>query len=137
MRLISIVLNAPSADQRASDSRALLGWGFRFYVTHQLYAAGDVLQDARIWHGAADTVPLGLDSDLLVTIPRDAYQDLDARMSFPGQLVAPAAQGEEFGSVEVVLDDETVAQAPLVALDAVGEGSFFQRLADTVVQWFQ
>lgn len=137
MRLISIVLDGPSADQRASDSRSLLGWGFRFYRTHQLYAAGDVLQEARIWNGAADTVPLGLERDMLVTIPRDAYEDLDARMSFPGRLGAPAAEGDELGSVEVVLGEDTVARAPLVALDAVDEGTFFQRMADTVVQWFQ
>lgn len=137
MRLISVVLDAPSADQRASDSRSLLGWGFRFYRTHQLYAAGDVLQEARIWNGAADNVPLGLERDLVVTIPRDAYEDLDARMSFPGRLVAPAAKGDELGSVEVVLGDETVARAPLVALNEVGEGTFFQRMADTVLHWFQ
>ncbi|MEX2576950.1 MAG: D-alanyl-D-alanine carboxypeptidase family protein, partial [Halofilum sp. (in: g-proteobacteria)] len=137
MRLISIVLNAPSDDQRSSDTRSLLSWGFRFYRTHQLYAADDVLQEARIWNGAHDTVALGLDHDLLVTIPRDAYEQLDARMSFPGRLIAPADEGAELGEVQVVLGEETVARAPLVALEAVGEGTFFQRMADTVVQWFQ
>lgn len=137
MRLISIVLNAPSADQRSADTRSLMTWGFRFYRTHQLYAAGEVLEQARIWHGAADEVPLGLENDLLVTIPRDQYDSLDARMSFPGQLAAPAAAGQELGSVEVVLGDETIAQAPLVALEPVAEGSLFQRMADTVLHWFQ
>lgn len=137
MRLISVVLNAPSDDKRSADTRALMSWGFRFYRTHQLYAAGEVLKRARIWHGAADEVPLGLENDLLVTIPRDRYDSLDARMSFPGQLVAPAAAGQQLGSVEVVLGDETVAQAPLVALESVAEGSLFQRMADTVLQWFR
>lgn len=137
MRLISVVLNAPSTDKRSADTRSLLSWGFRFYRTHQLYAAGDVLKRARIWNGAADEVPLGLEKDLLVTIPRDRYDALDARMSFPGKLVAPAAAGQQLGSVEVVLGEETIAQAPLVALEPVAEGSLLQRMADTVLQWFQ
>lgn len=137
MRLISIVLNAPSDDKRSADTRSLLSWGFRFYRTHQLYAAGEVLKRARIWQGAADEVPLGLENDLLVTIQRDQYDALDARMSFPGKLVAPAASGQQLGSVEVVLGEETVAQAPLVALESVAEGSFLQRMTDTVLQWFQ
>lgn len=137
MRLISVVLNAPSTDKRSADTRSLLSWGFRFYRTHQLYAAGDVLKRARIWNGAADEVPLGLEKDLLVTIPRDQYDALDARMSFPGKLVAPAAAGQQLGSVEVVLGEETIAQAPLVALEPVAEGSLLQRMADTVLQWFQ
>lgn len=137
MRLISIVLNAPTDEQRSSDSRALLAWGFRFFRTHRLYAAGDVLKEARIWKGAADQIPLGLERDLVVTIPRDQYDSLDARMSFPGQVVAPAAAGQQLGAVEVVLGDEKIAEAPLVALQAVAEGGFFQRMADTVVQWFR
>ncbi len=137
MRLISVVMNAPSADKRSADTRSLMTWGFRFYRTHQLYAAGEELKRARIWHGAADEVSLGLEDDLLVTIPRDQYDSLDARMSFPGKLVAPAAAGQQLGAVEVVLDDETIAQAPLVALESVAEGSLFQRMADTVLQWFQ
>jgi D-alanyl-D-alanine carboxypeptidase (penicillin-binding protein 5/6) len=137
MRLISIVLNAPSPDKRSADTRSLMSWGFRFFRTHQLYASGEVLKRARIWQGASDEVPLGLENDLLVTIQRDQYDSLDARMSFPGKLVAPAAAGQQLGSVEVVLGEETVAQAPLVALESVAEGSFFQRMTDTVLQWFQ
>jgi len=136
MRLISVVLGAPTEDQRASDSRSLLSWGFRFFETHKLYAAGDVLKKARIWEGAQDEVPLGLGSDLVVTIPKGEYDKLDAEMSFPGRLVAPADKGQELGTVKVKLGDEQVAQAPLVALEAVPQGNFFQRAVDTVLEWF-
>lgn len=137
MRLISVVMGAPSEDQRAADSRALLAWGFRFYETHRLYAAGDVLREVRIWEGARDTVPLGLDRDLVVTIPKGEYDNLDASMSFPGRLIAPAQKGDSLGTVSVTLNGEQVAAAPLVALDAVARGSFLQRATDTVIQWFQ
>lgn len=137
MRLISVVMGAPSEDRRAADSRSLLAWGFRFYETHRLYAAADVLREARIWKGARDVIPLGLERDLVVIIPTGEYDDLDASMSFPGRLVAPAQKGDALGTVTVTLDGEQVAEAPLVALEAVARGSFLQRAADTVIQWFQ
>jgi len=137
MRLISVVLGSSSEDQRVSDSRALLAWGFRFFETHKLYAAGDVLKEARIWEGAQDQVKLGLDRDLVVTIPKGEYDALDASMSFPGRLVAPASKGQELGTVKVTLKDQQVAQAPLVALEPVARGNFFQRAADTVMEWFE
>ena len=137
MRLISVVMGAPSEDQRAADSRSLIAWGFRFYDTHRLFATGEVLREARIWKGARDIVPLGLDRDLVVTIPRGEYENLDATMSFPGRLVAPARRGDTLGTVTVTLNGEQVAEAPLVALEAVARGNFLQRAADTVIQWFQ
>lgn len=137
MRLISVVLGAPSEDRRASDSRALLSWGFRFFETHRLYAAGETLEEARIWKGAQERIDLGLASDLHVTIPRGEYDNLQAEMSLPKRLEAPLQEGREVGSVQVMLDEETVASAPLVALHSVDRGSFLQRMVDTVLQWFE
>lgn len=136
MRLISVVMGAPSEDRRAADSRALLSWGFRFFETHKLYAAGEALEEARIWKGAQDQIALGLDTDLYVTIARGEYDNLRAEMSLPKRLEAPMTKGYEVGTVKVVLAEETVASAPLVALDTVERGSLFQRAADTVLQWF-
>ena len=137
MRLVSVVMGEPSEDARESSSRALLSWGYRFYASHRLYAAGEVLKEAPIWKGARDSVRLGLAEDLHVAIPKNAYDALEANMTFPGELVAPARKGEQLGRVTVKLDGETVAEAPLVALDEVAPGGFFQRMADAVLMWFQ
>ncbi len=137
MRLISVVMGEPSEDVRESSSRSLLSWGYRFYARHKLYAAGDVLKEAPIWKGARDQVRLGLASDLNVVIPQNAYESLEANMTFPGQLVAPAGKGEALGRVTVSLDGETLAEAPLVALDEVPAAGFLQRMADTVLLWFE
>jgi len=136
-RLISVVMGEPGEDVRESSTRSLLSWGFRFYETHKLYAAGETLQEARIWKGASDRVRLGLAEDLAVTIPRGRYDALQASMSLPGQLVAPASKGEQLGRVTVELEGETIAEAPLVALSDVAAGSFLQRMSDAVLQWFQ
>ncbi|MDZ7829306.1 MAG: D-alanyl-D-alanine carboxypeptidase family protein [Halofilum sp. (in: g-proteobacteria)] len=137
MRLISAVLGAPSEDQRVSDSRSLLSWGFRFFETHQLYAAGDVLKTTRIWKGARDQVDLGTESDVLVTIPRGEYDNLKAEVSMPRRLEAPVQEARRVGTVNVTLDGEAVAEVPLVTLQSIARGSFFQRMTDTVLQWFE
>lgn len=136
-RLISVVMGEPSENSRESSSRALLSWGNRFYKSHRLYAAGETLKEARIWKGTTDQVQLGLSEDLHVTIPKGEYDALEASMTFPGQLVAPAEEGEQLGRVTVKLDGEIVAEAPLVALSDVPAGSFFQRTTDAVLQWFE
>jgi D-alanyl-D-alanine carboxypeptidase (penicillin-binding protein 5/6) len=137
MRLISVVLGTKSDNARAEASQALLNYGFRFFETHKLYDAGSQLALSRVWKGAADNVALGLDKPLYATIPRGQYKALDASMTIDNRITAPLNKGQALGSVLVQLGDSVVAEQPLVALQAVGEGSFWQRLVDEALLYFE
>lgn len=136
-RLISVVMGSTSEAQRATDSQALLNWGFRFYETHKLYDAGKAIAKQKVWKGAADEIQLGVAEPLLVTVPRGKYPLLKPSMDVPKTLVAPIKKGQAIGSVKVMLDGKVVAQRPLVALAAVEEGGFFKRLWDEFWMWWE
>lgn len=136
MRLISVVMNSASEASRATESQALLNYGFRFFETHRLYASGEPLTDAKVWKGSVETVHVGLSRDLFVTIPRGRYDQLDASMDVLSSVIAPVDAGAELGKVRVMLGDEAMAEAPLVALEAVPPGNLWQRMRDHVRMWF-
>ena len=137
MRLIAIVLGTKSENARASEAQKLLTYGFRFFETHKLYRAGETLTQARVWKGEHETVPLGLAEDLFITIPRGSYDKLKATMRVAKKIIAPVKAGQRFGSVDIALAGENVAQRDLVALDSVGEGGFFGSLVDEVQLMFE
>jgi D-alanyl-D-alanine carboxypeptidase (penicillin-binding protein 5/6) len=137
MRLITVVMGTKSEEARAKASLALLNYGFRFYETHQLYADGEVVNEARIWKGAKDQLNLGVVNGLTVTIPRNQYKNLDARMSIDPKIMAPIAEGTVVGHVIVNLNGEEVANEPLVALEAIDEGGLWQQLRDGVLLWLE
>ena len=137
MRLITVVLGTKSANARVDASQALLNYGFRFFETHKLYDAGTQLATSRIWKGSTETVPLGLDQALYVTIPRGQYKSLDASMSIDERITAPVNEGQSLGSVQVKLSDELVADQPLVSLQQIGEGTFWQRISDEALLYFE
>ena len=136
MRLISVVLKDRSEDARAASSQALLNYGFRFYETRKLYGAGEPLRDARIWKGEQEMLPLGLLEDLYATFPRGRYNQLRASADFQPEIVAPARQGQVFGTLNVSMEGAVVAERELVALRDIAEGRWWQQLADSVVMWF-
>lgn len=136
MRLISVVLNTESEKSRASVSQSLLNYGFRFFETHKLYAAGEVLNRSRVWKGDSEKVSLGLLKDLYITIPRGSYGQLEAVMDVDANIVAPLDKGSQHGAVRVNLAEEEMLQTPLVALESVGEGSIFQIAKDHILQLF-
>jgi D-alanyl-D-alanine carboxypeptidase (penicillin-binding protein 5/6) len=136
-RLVSVVLGDTSENQRAVDSQALLNWGFRFYETHKLYDANKQIAKQKVWKGASDEVQLGVAEPLLVSLPRGKYAQLKPSMDVPKTLVAPIAKGQKIGMAKVTLDGKVVAQAPLVALNAVEQGGFFKRLWDEFWMWWE
>ena len=136
-RLISVVMGDTSENQRAVDAQALLNWGFRFYETHKLYEAGKPLQSLKLWKGQADVVKVGVTQPLLVSTPRGKYEHLKATIDLPKSLQAPIAKGQRIGTVKVLFDGKLIAQAPLVAQEAVEEAGVFKRLWHDLLMWWQ
>ena len=134
MRLISVVLGTDSKKARASVSQAVLNYGFRFFESHTLYDADEVLSRPRIWSGEFETLTVGLSDDLAVTIPRGAYDNLDATMDIDKNIEAPVAKGQQVGVVKVMLDGELLQSVPLVALESVNEGGILQKAKDYVLR---
>ena len=130
MRVISVVLGTDSKKSRANVSQALLNYGFRFYESHTLYTADEVLSRPRIWSGEFQNLTVGLAEDLAIAIPRGAYDKLDATMDIDKNIEAPVAKGQQIGVVKVSLDGELLETMPLVALETVNEGSLFQQAKD-------
>ncbi|MBA3660165.1 MAG: D-alanyl-D-alanine carboxypeptidase [Gammaproteobacteria bacterium] len=132
MRLISVVLGEPSDQSRNEDSIRLLTYGFRFYETHKLYNAGASLTTARVWQGAQSEIPLGLNEDLYVTVPTGQYKRLQANMQLNNPLRAPVNKGQSCGTLNVSINNQIIAQTPLVALETDPQGNVWRRASDSV-----
>jgi len=137
MRLISVVMGTASANARANESQTLLNYGFRFYETHHLYKSNEQLADPRVWKGDSKNLPLGLVDDLYITIPRRHYSDLKAEIKFDKRIIAPLSQGDSFGTVNISLAGDVVANRPLIALNSVAEARFVDRLYDEALLFLE
>ena len=136
MRLISVVMGTDSEEARAQETQKLLSYGFRYYETLELYEQGAVLSTPRIWGGASNELRVGVDRDVVMTLPRARNQELTARLDIGQDLSAPIAMGDRVGTLEVRLGDEVAGEHPLVALEPIEEGGLFKRLFDQVRRFF-
>ncbi len=137
MRLISVVLGTKSDNERANANQALLNYGYRFFETRSLYKANEKLAEARVWKGDTPMAELGLLKEFYVTYPRGQYQHLKASMEINNSTVAPVNQNDKLGAIKVVLNDQPVGQADLVALKPVPEGGLFRRALDSLQLMFK
>ncbi|MEQ4639755.1 serine hydrolase [Providencia rettgeri] len=135
MRLISVVLGAPSDRVRFSESEKLLTWGFRFFETVTPIKADATLKKQRIWFGDTSEVDLGVADDVSITIPKGQLQNLKVDIQLTNDsLEAPLAKNQTVGTINFILNDEVVEQHPLVAKNAVEEAGFFGRIWDYIMK---
>jgi D-alanyl-D-alanine carboxypeptidase (penicillin-binding protein 5/6) len=133
MRLIAVVLGAPSPRIRNDGAQKLLDYGFANFETHKLYSAGQELDNARVWGGEVEFARLGLTEDIYVTIPRGSYPKLGAKMDVLAQLAAPLVRGTAVGEVSISFDGAPLLKSPVVVLANVLDGGVWARMRDELV----
>lgn len=135
MRLISVVLGAPSDRVRFSESEKLLTWGFRFFETVTPIKGDAVLQTQRVWFGDISEVPLGVEKDVAVTIPKGQLQNLKVDIKLDNDSIeAPLALNQKVGTINFILNGEVIEQHPLVAKQVVEEAGFIGRIWDFIMK---
>lgn len=137
MRLISVVLGTNSDKARADQSQRLLNYGFRFFETSKVFVAGQAIKKVRIWQGETEELPVGVLQDVYITIPRGSNDSLQTEIELSDNIVAPTRIGQNLGKTRVKSENEVIAEANLVSLANINEGSLFQKAKDAVLRYFE
>ncbi|HYL04094.1 MAG TPA: D-alanyl-D-alanine carboxypeptidase family protein [Steroidobacteraceae bacterium] len=139
MRLVSVVMGSPSERAREEASAALLDYGFAFYETILIKAAGQTVLKPRVYESAAVNAALGVPYDLYATVGRGRVGLLSTQARVTHEpLIAPLAKGAPIGELTVTDDSGAViARAPLVSLAPVPLGGLWTRAIDGIALWFR
>ena len=137
-RLLSIVLGTASEKARANESQKLLNWGYTAYDAVKLFDADQPVATPAVWKGAANSVKIGrAGGPIVVTVPAGSGGKLTTEVVRQDPLLAPITKGQSMGTLKVKMGADTVAEVPLVALEAVEQAGFFGRLWDTIRLWIK
>ena len=136
MRLISVIFGTPSMNERASQTRTLLAWGYANFETVNVQPANQVLAKAKVWFGKEDEVQIGLAQNFNVTMPKGQADNIKTQLVIQPKLNAPLAKGQVVGKLVASLDGKVIAEKPLVALKPVEEAGFFARMIDHIKMFF-
>lgn len=139
MRLVSVVLDAPSWNARLADSEALLNYGYNFFETERVVTAGAPLLKPRVYESASGYAAVGASRNLYITVPRSKAASITTSAGLTRtRLIAPLAAGAAVG--EITVTDGTgqvVGREPLVTLEPVPAGGLITRAMDSVRLWFK
>src|SRR3954462_7604313 len=130
MRLIVVVNGLDDPDDRASEAKKMLEWGFRNFETRTLFAANQQVGYAKVFGGESRSVKLASPEPIKVMVPKNGSEKLIARVVYNGPVRAPVKEGQAVGVVRVWRGANVAMEAPVYAAEAVGPGSTMRRAID-------
>ena len=138
MRLVSVVMGAPSVKAREDASAALLNYGYAFFETIRLKSAHEVVLKPRVYKSASEFTPVVVPADVYATIARGSAAALHSSAHlFVEPLIAPLSAAKPVGQLTITdASGQIIARIPLVPLTDVPPGGLWTRAMDGIALMF-
>jgi D-alanyl-D-alanine carboxypeptidase (penicillin-binding protein 5/6) len=131
-RLVMVIHGMDSVRTRSQESRRLFDWGFLNFANFALFKAGDPVESATVWLGDKPSVPLVLQDDLVVTLPRGSRSGMKVTVKYQGSITTPVTKGQQIAVLEVSGSGFEPISRPLYASEDVGQLAFFGRIGSAI-----
>ncbi|HZH56675.1 D-alanyl-D-alanine carboxypeptidase family protein [Yanghanlia caeni] len=136
-RVLTVLVGANSDSARAENSLKLLNWSFQNFDTVKLYDNERAMVTARVWEGEVETVGLGSNTPVWVTVPRGKADQVRPVAEYRQPLIAPLTKGSQVGRVSLSLDGHVLRTDTLHVLADVPQAGFFSRVFDKIRLLFE
>lgn len=131
LRLIAVVNGMDDPDDRLTETKKILDWGFRNFEARPLFGADQVVGHAKVFGGETSSIGLKSPTPIRLMVKRDGSDKIIARMVYTGPVRAPIEAGQRIGMVKVWRGDTVALEAPVFAETSVAKGSMTQKAFDT------
>lgn len=131
-RVIMVVNGLTSMNMRAHESERLIEWSFNQFENVKLFNKGDVVEQAPVWMGAQETVPLVAGENLVLTLPVGMRDKLKVTLDYNAPLSAPVMKGQNVEASLSVKNGGITVQVPIIAGETVEKANIISRMMKNV-----
>jgi D-alanyl-D-alanine carboxypeptidase (penicillin-binding protein 5/6) len=134
VRLIVAINGLEDPDDRASEAKKMLEWGFRNFEVRTVFAENQTIGYAKVFGGDSRSVALSSREPVKVMVQKNGNDKLIARIVYSGPVRAPIEAGQKVGAVKVWRGSNIAVETPVYATEAIGQGSTIRRAVDGVTE---
>lgn len=136
MELIAVVLKGKTSDERFSDAKSLLNYGFSTWSLVTV-TPDEVLPPVSVMLGVRGTVQPVLTSENTLLVEKALANGLTKEVALAESVAAPVYAGDTLGQLTVRdAAGNTVAELPILAGEDVGHVTFVQMLGRCLARGF-
>ena len=130
LQLIAVVLASPSSDERFSDAKRLLDYGFATCGIAKM--AAQPLPPVKVTGAKQPAVAVAYD-DVSLLVKKGAEGRITSETEMVESLAAPVEKGQKVGTVKYILDGGVIGAADIYAAESLPRVSY----ADVLGEFFR
>lgn len=133
MRVIAVVMGAPTPKNRNADITSMLDYSFSQYSTKHLYSRGDVLGEAKVTKGQDKTVQAITPEQVSILHKKgEKIDEATTNVTLVDHLHAPIEKGDVIGQLSIEKEGETLLKTDLTAAESVESASWWELFKRTM-----
>ena len=127
-RLIAVVLGGPSWAGSTNAVEALLDYGYRFFVNHPVYTAGEKVSEISRSDLSPMHIPVGVEQNVDITVPKGRFSSLQRVVEIAPHLQVPMKKGTVVGRLVFLLNGKMLKSVPVVTQTAVEKAGWITQM---------
>ncbi|WP_078553159.1 D-alanyl-D-alanine carboxypeptidase family protein [Bacillus alkalicellulosilyticus] len=133
MRIIAVVMGAPSPKERNKQITEMLDYSFSQFMTHALYERDHVIAEVKVSKGSQSKVPVVTSESVSVLTKKgESIDDVEEKLTFTTDLQAPVKKGDVVGSLVIEKEGKVLVETTLVAGEDVESASWWRLFKRTL-----
>ncbi|WP_458412607.1 D-alanyl-D-alanine carboxypeptidase family protein [Schinkia sp. CFF1] len=133
MRVIAVIMGAPSPKDRNRQITKMLDYAFSQYQTHPMYERNYPLSKVKVSKGDKPSINAVTSEHIsLLTKKGENIKDIEQEVILNENLKAPIHKGDEIGKLFLKKGDKIIVESPLVANTDVKAASWWKLFKRTV-----
>lgn len=129
LRLISVVMKSPSAEERSSDTSTLLSYGFNSFKSNVIYSKEDSLGKLAVEKGKVKEVDVYLKEDateILSVTEKPTNYTFNIKVD---KIIAPVKSGTIIGTAEIIDNEGNIIdEVEVIVKEDIKKAGFFDYL---------
>lgn len=135
-RLIMVVNGLKSMNERAEESRKIMGWGVAGFENVKLFEKEHSIEEIPVWLGKDKTVSAVVGKDVLITIPKGYADELTVKIFYDSPVMAPVSKGQKLGTMVINAPEQASYSYDLVAATDVEKAGIIGKIIAVISSWF-
>lgn len=126
MRVIAVVMGAPTPKDRNREITKMLDYAFNQYKTHPKYGRDEVISEAEVSKGEKGKIEIVTTENVsLLTKKGENIDAIEEEVVLKSPLKAPLKKGEIIGTLLLKKDGKVLTESPLTISEDVPEASWW------------
>lgn len=135
LSLIAVVMGGKTSDQRFSDAKALLNFGFTQYETYR--QSPTALEPVKVLKGMENSVQPVLGKTPAFLVPKGSSERITYTVTLPESVAAPVDKNQKLGTIEYTLDGKNIGSIHLLAEKEIPKATFGHLFLHLIQYFFE